>query len=231
MLEAWGSISFFNPSQGTECLEKFAELEAQLSCSLDSAPSQVLTENLSAIRNAARQLRTELREEVQTLREQLEEPAVDASPAPVAELSPDLALARARVTELAQVIRCLFESIGTDMEIVHQRIGELPEVVAALLSLWRWIEERPGWTEAFMRSAESEWCDRVIAELEWQIAERNAELKEIERARCRDEKEWVIGVCGHSFCEKCAMESLAAGRCPYCFTPFEEDDLIAIQWE
>jgi hypothetical protein len=230
LARACRSTTVYNAATGADRIRKFVDLEAELSRTLETATNQELSGTLSAIRSATRQFHGELSEELQNLRQQLAERVSDEPRASVALAPPDLALLRARATEHGQVMRCLFESITTDFEMVHQRLAELPEGAAALLRLWKFIETRSGWVEAFVRRAESDWCDRTISEIASKIAQKRAELAEIERARCRHDKEWTVGVCGHCFCDKCAKESVAAGKCPYCGAAFGVADLIAIRW-
>jgi hypothetical protein len=231
LARACRSTNLSTTNTGIDRIRKFVDLEGELSRSLDTAPRQELSATLSAIRSGARRLLGELSEELQNLRQRLADRESEVPEAAAMDAAPDLALVRARAAKRGQVMRCLFESITTDFEIVHQRIAELPEAAGALRRLWGFFEARSGWAEAFVRCAESEWCDRMIGQITAQIAQKRAELAEIERARCRHEKEWTIGVCGHCFCNKCARESAAAGKCPYCGAAFSEADLIAIRWE
>ena len=50
---------------------------------------------------------------------------------------------------------------------------------------------------------------------------------------CELNRSFVIGVCGHSFCEGCILEMTAQKnqmKCKYCGKEFTEDDIIKIEW-
>jgi hypothetical protein len=225
---------FFDDKIGAEHLRKWVKFESQVGKAVMAAPPRDVSMHLSVLVKEVRRMHGQLFEELGILRKQLAERGRGGA-FPVAKveglLAADLTRARTRLAERIKSANCAFECVNTDIEMVIERLAEIPEAANAMLALAQFMERKGDWVKALFRKVDLEWCKKIVGTMEKKIKGKREELAELEKPRCLEMKEWVIGLCGHSFCEKCMRDCIAVGKCRVCKVVFKESDLIAIKWE
>jgi hypothetical protein len=231
---AYWSDDFFRDTAGAGRLREFIEAVTRVRSRIPGAPPREAHHRPTSVLLATRRLRRQMLEELAILPGQLAARArIPTFPVTKAEpiLAADLNRARSRIAERLISANCPFECVNTDIERIMERLAEIPESAGAILALSRFIETKGDWTQALLRKIDAEWCSRVAALMEQKLREKKEELAELEKPRCMEMKQWAIGACGHSFCEKCMKDCIAHGKCRVCKRMFNDTDVIAIHWE